>query len=883
MMQVDAPMIDAGNQVFQRETDYRFSRFMSWCPQLAGNIVGLYGSGANARRILEFDARPFEIQAVADDSAVGTEICGMQVVGLEDVPGQGIDTLVVAAEFRSAIAVIRRIRSFCRENGIRVFDMYGNDMLELDGAMSEILDQPLAEQLRSIEHADALCINLGLFTEGRAVKTIADCLHGKGRLDQCLNSVIEFAGIQGKEILFYSDDDRVTRDGAKSLLQREGLADAGEVLLSSECSLYAENGLFRKLYESVPAERVIHIGPDLFIDCFVPLAYGAHAVLTGHIVLSCHLWCSPGPEPFAFQGEWFEAEVPKPPCPADERLRACSADVIPEICAQAEEQVARAVSVIGPLVVAYATWLVSRLGQEGGSYPAVLFSSRDGYLPKAVYEEFLACCDDASLPPALYFYTSRMASAAAAGNGGHGFAQRSNTLRHYMASGLVPGQQYAFVEFVGAGTCQSQLECFVPFGLRGFYFASRMGDCLSRWLDSEFYFDEQDLSFLSRYLRLEPYLSSDEPSLEGFDESGDPVFAQELRSEDELVLLRKVQEHVIGFAREYFTNWYQQGDVVSHAYANAFVTALDACDADALSLYNDLNGVKLPLQIGCLPPFTLDERSDAPEDSETREAEPHDERDKARSRLLSILAAFDAVCDEFGLAYIATHGTMLGAIREGGLIASDDDLDVAMPRADYDKLLELAEAGVFPEPFFLQTPENDASFFSGGFAKLWRMSPESGGEESDGSRSFEGCVWMDILPLDNCPRDDAAVERRQRVIRSLQRTLYVQTYGLDFSKIWDTNPKKLSAYFILAERVSRAHLCRLLKRACSSCDSTGLLTVFAGNYRWQRNELRYEAADVEHAIRIPFEDMSIPVPRNAEQWLESHYGPGWREDEGSGI
>ena len=64
-------------------------------------------------------------------------------------------------------------------------------------------------------------------------------------------------------------------------------------------------------------------------------------------------------------------------------------------------------------------------------------------------------------------------------------------------------------------------------------------------------------------------------------------------------------------------------------------------------------------------------------------------------RILKILLAVDKVCKEHGLRYYIMAGTMLGAVRHKGFIPWDDDLDIGMPRADYDLLMSHSRNG-FP-------------------------------------------------------------------------------------------------------------------------------------------------------------------------------------------
>ena len=56
---------------------------------------------------------------------------------------------------------------------------------------------------------------------------------------------------------------------------------------------------------------------------------------------------------------------------------------------------------------------------------------------------------------------------------------------------------------------------------------------------------------------------------------------------------------------------------------------------------------------------------------------------------LNILIFLKEVCEQNGLSYGLTSGTLLGAIRHGGFIPWDDDIDIVMPRDDYEKLIQI--------------------------------------------------------------------------------------------------------------------------------------------------------------------------------------------------
>ena len=62
---------------------------------------------------------------------------------------------------------------------------------------------------------------------------------------------------------------------------------------------------------------------------------------------------------------------------------------------------------------------------------------------------------------------------------------------------------------------------------------------------------------------------------------------------------------------------------------------------------------------------------------------------RLRLKMVEMLTAFDDFCHENGLQYFLTNGTCLGAIRHKGFIPWDDDMDIALPREDYERLFEI--------------------------------------------------------------------------------------------------------------------------------------------------------------------------------------------------
>ena len=69
---------------------------------------------------------------------------------------------------------------------------------------------------------------------------------------------------------------------------------------------------------------------------------------------------------------------------------------------------------------------------------------------------------------------------------------------------------------------------------------------------------------------------------------------------------------------------------------------------------------------------------------------PEEKRDLQLAEL-TVLAELKRLCEKHGLRYFLVAGTLLGAVRHRGFIPWDDDIDVAMPRKDFNKLARIAK------------------------------------------------------------------------------------------------------------------------------------------------------------------------------------------------
>lgn len=120
---------------------------------------------------------------------------------------------------------------------------------------------------------------------------------------------------------------------------------------------------------------------------------------------------------------------------------------------------------------------------------------------------------------------------------------------------------------------------------------------------------------------------------------------------------------------------------------------------------------------------------------------------RGQLRMLEILKAVDGICRAHGIRYWLSSGTLLGAVRHGGFIPWDDDLDIEMLREDYLRLLPLLREEL-PNQFMVHDNESDKDY-PYLYAKV-RDKYSCIEEDYFFKTKYTGC-FIDIFPLERAP------------------------------------------------------------------------------------------------------------------------------------
>lgn len=236
---------------------------------------------------------------------------------------------------------------------------------------------------------------------------------------------------------------------------------------------------------------------------------------------------------------------------------------------------------------------------------------------------------------------------------------------------------------------------------------------------------------------------------------------------------------------------------------------------------------------------------------------------------LDLLKNFISVCKQLNLRWYLVCGTALGAVKYGGFIPWDDDVDVALPRKDYEVFLEKAQS-MLPAGIFLQNYKTD-SLFPQLYSKL-RNSNTAYIEKSVAHLDMNHGIYIDVFPLDGYPSDKKEAELLEKKIR-LCRLKLSCAYNLNFSikeKLFYSFERMLG-YHKRTDRTAEK-FGRII-----SAYSTDESDIWCNHGNWQ-GKLEYAPREqYGEGADAFFEGIKVRVPEKYDEYLTQKYGD-WRAD-----
>ena len=247
---------------------------------------------------------------------------------------------------------------------------------------------------------------------------------------------------------------------------------------------------------------------------------------------------------------------------------------------------------------------------------------------------------------------------------------------------------------------------------------------------------------------------------------------------------------------------------------------------------------------------------------------------------LDLLEELRRVCSKHGLRFAAEGGTLLGAVRHKGFIPWDDDIDILMPRKDYDRLCELAPSE-FKHPYFLE------NFYSNGFAygnsKL--MNLDTTGYENPTANAHG--LFIDIFPYDNIP-DNEELARQQNVEKLRWRKEFDRISYCNKAFVAREKASVIRRFFrfllhyvykLLGKTTSSAYYMDLYDKYVQTMSKyKDIQTKYSGTlccYEMDTWDMVLNS-DLDNLMEGDFEFLKIPFVANYDETLTRLYG-NWNE------
>ena len=237
---------------------------------------------------------------------------------------------------------------------------------------------------------------------------------------------------------------------------------------------------------------------------------------------------------------------------------------------------------------------------------------------------------------------------------------------------------------------------------------------------------------------------------------------------------------------------------------------------------------------------------------------------KLHKEILLILDEIVKICEKHDLKYYLIGGTLLGAIRHGGFIPWDDDLDITMPRDDYVKFTE-KYYNELPLPFRLDWYNTNPEY-NQLFAKVFNTNTLFEEEISDNVHLRRG-IFVDIFPMDISKGYSCGVIVRKKIINQVKKLLFLKAVQYE--------QKGVTRLILRAFSTKRLQKIALFFMSLGSRRGGAYYSNFGSQYNIKRQTHPIE--NFGDGVKKSFEDRTYICPSNYNGVLASIFGNDYME------
>lgn len=241
--------------------------------------------------------------------------------------------------------------------------------------------------------------------------------------------------------------------------------------------------------------------------------------------------------------------------------------------------------------------------------------------------------------------------------------------------------------------------------------------------------------------------------------------------------------------------------------------------------------------------------------------------EECQAKGLEMLLEVDRICKRHNLTYFLDSGTLLGAVRHNGFIPWDDDVDIAMPRRDYQVFLGVCQHEL-DSRYLLQTNETDP-FYPFTIARiLYKESRMPGYEKAKYSNGYA----LDIFAIDDACDNVLLQKIRVFVIKVLQG-LCKSRLDIDYNR-YDTMWAKIAVFVTssIGKLFPLRWLVRMQHVAANVCRPKNTEYKCCLSYKFSELDRRFPSRIFDDTVQVSFEGYLLPIPKGWHDSLTILYG-----------